>query len=133
MKDTAAGKGTRRASWMRGLRDKSHAIHPAAFKPVPGPRAAVVLRDIERLLMHAGVNAAGLSGIENDAPDGGRREPGVPVLPCPAAVFRDSYADAPARHCDPARRGGIEGDVGDVLSYRQISVALESHPAIGGQ
>ena len=71
------------------------------------PRLAVVLRDVERLFVDAGVDAAGLRGVEGDAPDASEGRPALRDLPGLAAVFGERHADAPSGDRDArwARRG----------------------------
>src|ERR1035438_9036105 len=84
------------SSWGR-LRNKSHAEYPASFQPVFGPCAAVILGDVERFLVHAGVDVSGIGRIEGNTPDVIRRQPGVAELPRLAAVFGENHAQPPAR------------------------------------
>src|SRR3954462_1457256 len=98
----------------RRLRDKFHAEDPASFEAVFGPGETVIVRDIERLLVNAGVHAAGLGGIEGDTPNGVAREARVSKLPSLARIFGEGNPDAPSRYRDPVPRGWIEGDVEDI-------------------
>src|SRR5205807_2631156 len=119
-------------SWLRSLRDELHAPDAASFQALFGPGAAVILGDVQCLFMHAGVDAAGFGGIENDTPDVGRWKAGVAQLPRLAAVFGEGHANAPARYRDAVWRGRIEGNVGEVTAHPQTSAALKGDAAIGG-
>src|SRR5678815_1337877 len=129
---TPAGTATRDASSLRRLGHKFHAEDATSLQSVFGPRTAVIQRDVERLLVHAGVHAPGFPGVEGNAPNGSPGQPGIAKLPCLPKILGDHNANPPACYRDAVPRRRIESDVPNIPTHRQISVALKSDAAIGG-
>ena len=105
--------------------------HAAAFEPVPGPGASVVLRDVERLFVNAGIHAAGLGRVERDAPHRGARA----GRRCATATSCRDLRRAPRRCPIRPRRCGSatpgSNAMSEILRPTPRFRALEGDAAIG--
>src|SRR5580704_5397822 len=114
------------------FRDEFHPKNGTPSKSVFPPVPAIVSGNVDGLLVDAGVETAGLRGIESHAPHIRRGQTGVAKLPRLAAVLADHDTDSPTCHRDSIGRTWVECQVVDIAADAEVAVALKGDAAIGG-